>query len=179
MILTSHIKELEQLIADQLELYRGAEQWMPFMAISNLTAQWIIQHKPTRRKLTDTLLVNPEQVFNVVMFQEKKTSMGHNRTWSQLALAHLYLNPSLIELLKRTADSRQSLDGEFCLSRLIHAQAELSHYPQDNSAALEHLRTISYSSRLPESLKKSMRNAFSLLKICKAHSNATTRSYAV
>jgi len=140
-------------IADQMEFLRGADYLAPFQAISALTIEWVVRERPTRRKVIQQFSVTPEQLFNVVLFYKNKSTCCHNSTWAKIASAHLLLDANNFRHLQN-----ESIDAGSFLSSLESSRHDLAQkIPKHNiRMAIDHLRIISYSSRLPESLKKKL-----------------------
>ncbi len=78
--------QIDREITYHLTLYRGAAQWGAFRAISSLTVNWLINHKPTRAAVVRQLSVCPEQLFNIVAFNKNTATLTHTKTWAQIAL---------------------------------------------------------------------------------------------
>lgn len=146
--------QLDNEVSYHLTLYRGAAQWEAFQAISLLTTNWLIECKPTRASVVRKLLVNPEQLFNVVAFDQNTASLTHTKTWAQLALIFYCLDKENSVAQSQSNVVAAVSDAEHVLSELVDSQCLETNEHRNVTQALEQLYKISYQSRIPESFKK-------------------------
>lgn len=146
--------QLDNEVSYHLTLFRGAAQWEVFRAISLLTTNWLIERKPTRASVVGKLLVNPEQLFNVVAFDQNTASLTHTKTWAQLALIFYCLDNDNSAAQTQSNIVAAVTDAEHVLTKLVDSQCLETNEDKKVTLALEQLYKISYQSRIPESFKK-------------------------
>lgn len=164
MIQLSTVDTLERKIADHMELLRGAELWSPFQALSALTINWVIKERPNRRRVIQIFSVTPEQLISIVLFYKNNTTHSHNSTWAKIATAHIFNNTTILSKSNFNSKSFGTFDVDYYLSSLMddYSNSVQPLSQQNIFSSIEHLCNISYSSRLPKSMKKKLNCIFTL-----------------
>ncbi len=147
---------LAEAIVETLAVIRGASSG-PFEDIRTVALDWLSESRLSRKSVSSSFDLTPEQLRVVADFRPDAPSRLHNRTWAKAAVGLLLGHPDLQDqfgsLTVHEVQAQPEDAAKRALAAIGHLAARSSSDAGGHSQIADRLQGLAYESRLPRAYR--------------------------